>query len=205
MEELKELINQYKAFEFDYAKCGSIAPAKISGNDEIIYEERPKKEQLIQQSSREEFEKLSNLMMSRFSDKYYHRFIPKNMIGADRIARFISQDDSYLFDFYYEICEAAIAKNDVPTLTYIMQIMELPMYYLDPIKTNLMVMCSQMLPKLTLSCNHDTSVYIQNIRSHYCVLGVKVDELRKAYDEGLLKEKVSLIKSLPHQKTFGEE
>ncbi len=204
MEELKELISQYKAFEFDYAKCGTTMPASISDGGEIIYKTRPEKERLRQQSSREEFEHLSNLMTSRFSDKYYHRFIPKNMIGADRIARFISKDDSYLFDFYYEICEAAISKNDVPTLTYIMQIMELPMYYLDPIKTKLMVMCNQMLPKLTLSCNHDTSIYIQNIRNHYCVLGVNVDELKKAYDEGLLKEKKALIESLQAQSTFGE-
>ncbi len=191
MEQLKELIKKYSEAKFNFAECGS---KKLTIEDEeLVYKPRSQKEIETIKAKRADFEKLSEMLVSKFREKYKTRKIPKAMIGADKMARFISEDDKFLIDAYYQICDEASKKCDVLTLVSVMQTMELPMYFRDSIDGKICDLCSQTLPHLAISTGCDEKEFVESLPRYFCLLNLKGEDLKKLYEKSLALQKSQLV------------
>lgn len=194
-ETLKQLIDKYVEFDFNYLDCGSNKLSNILPTGETIYIKRQDEEIKLQATKRKKFEKLVKQILDEFSQQFKTREQTTAPIGADHMAMYVSKNDEYLIDYAKTLCDAAIKKHDPNMLTVILHLVELPVYYSGITEQHLKALIQKMLPEIALACDHDTSIYIDNIVNRFCLLSRPASEYKRMYARGFKSHKQKLISS----------
>lgn len=186
MKDLKQLVAQYQGFDFDYTKCGSKRLVDIK-EGKCIYTPRTQAEIATQKELRTQFEDLSEELTAQFIETFTHRQLPDNMIGADVIARTIAKKDLYLIDMAKSLCQSALAKNDPNMQVIIAFAVEYPTLYTGFLEGVLDNVIGKTLPRIAISCDHDCSIYIDNILSRCSSRPLSRKKYEQIYIEGVKK------------------
>ena len=194
-EQLRQIIDKYKEFDFSYSNCGKKEVVSISQDGKIEYKQKSQEEIEKMAERKKEFDALASNLSETYYQAYLNRSVPKTINGADTMARYVSKEDGYLFEYFDEVIESALKKHDVPTIASVCQTMELPFYYYKPVYSIIEKVCSETLPELAIACDHDTSKYVLPVTNVFCVLSMPKSHFVDCYNEGYKKLIESMMKS----------